>query len=494
MNVTWQTLRMLAPECWVIAAAFIVLCADAALWRAKPQAVRSHRAGCIAIAGCLFAIGWMAGNGLPPSGDLVVLTPLSQLVKGLVLGLAALAIALSLDVKFTRHCAEYFALLLFSVSGLMLLVSSDNFLLIFIALELAGLPLYVLTAFNKSSVRSAEAALKYFLFGGVSAAFTLFGISLCYGITGEVRLPAIAFRIAGNPNATVWVAVLMTLAGFTFKIAAAPFHFWAPDAYEGAPAPAASFIASASKVGAFFVVARILFEGFGQLHGSAAIGNGAAGWMPIVAMIAVASMVLGNLAAIVQTSVKRLLAYSSVAHAGYALLALFSSQPLAMSSLIFYVFSYAATVLGAFAVVAVLENSGSRDRLTDFCGLCRRAPLLSACMLVFMLSLAGVPPLAGFFGKFWVFTAAAGAAPNLGLLWLVILAVAASVVSLYYYLQVLKQIYAGDAPADAPAVPVPIPALAVIVGLAALVIALGCAPQWLLTKLAAAIQSTPLKL
>ena len=287
----------------------------------------------------------------------------------------------------------------------------------------------------------------------------------------------------------------MTLAGFAFKVAAAPFHFWAPDAYEGAPAPVASFIASASKIGGFFVIARVLLEGFAQVPGSAAFRNGAPGWMPALAFIVVVSIWgLENLAALAQTSVKRLLAYSSIAHGGYALLALFGSQSVAMPSLIFYVFTYAATVLGAFAVVVVLENSGSKDRLSDFAGLWRRAPLLSACMLVFMLSLAGVPPLAGFFGKFWVFTGAVGAAPGLGLLWLVILAAAASVVSFYYYLQVLKQIYAAEAPAGALAVPVPVPALAAIVGLAAIVIVLGCAPQFFLAKLSTAIQLTAFKL
>jgi NADH-quinone oxidoreductase subunit N len=332
----------------------------------------------------------------------------------------------------------------------------------------------------------------------------LFGISLLYGLTGGLELGTLAGTIAEKlktpPLEPVYcVALVMTLAGFAFKVAAAPFHFWAPDVYEGAPAPVAGFIASASKVGGFFVFARILMEGFAPFHGSAGWKAFAAGWMPVLAVLAVLSIVIGNVAALVQTRVKRLLAYSAIAHAGYALLAFFGNSRQMLPALGYYVITYALTVLGAFAVVATVENGGGRDKLTDWAGLGRRAPLLSACMFVFMLSLAGVPPLAGFFGKFYLFTAALGGttrsgAPDLGMLWLVVAAVVASAVSFYYYLQVLKQIYTVEPPEDCQPFCQPWAALLSIALLAALVIAFGCAPGLLLGKLPLVLKAAVIQL
>jgi NADH-quinone oxidoreductase subunit N len=333
--------------------------------------------------------------------------------------------------------------------------------------------------------------LKYFLFGGMSAAFTLFGISLIYGLSGSVQLGAVAQSIRAHPLEPVfYVGLVMTLAGFAFKLAAVPLHFWAPDVYQGAPAPIAAFVASASKVGSFFVLARVLLVGFGSARGSASLGAYVPGWMPVLAAVAVASMVAGNAAALVQRSLRRLLAYSAIAHAGYALLALFGNQR-ALPSLLYYVVTYAFTVLGAFAVVAVVEKSGQGANVADLAGLGRRAPLLSFCMMVFMLSLAGIPPLAGFFAKFYVFLSAAGGAPHLGLLWLVVVGVGATAVSLYYYLQVVKQIYAAEPPAISPAAQVPVAARCVILVLAGIVIGLGCAPDILLGKLNQAMALFP---
>jgi NADH-quinone oxidoreductase subunit N len=286
----------------------------------------------------------------------------------------------------------------------------------------------------------------------------------------------------------------MTLAGFAFKVAAAPFHFWAPDVYEGAPAPIACFIASGSKVASFFVLARIILDGFGPWHGSADWEGFQAGWMPLLAVLAVFSIVIGNIAALVQTSVKRLLAYSAVAHGGYALLAFFGNSRQMLPALFFYVITYALTVLGAFAVVAALENSGGRDRMGDWAGLGRRAPLLSACMFVFMLSLAGIPPLSGFFGKFYVFTAAVAGTPHFAMLWLVIVAVGASAISLYYYLQVLKQIYTAEPPPGSTPVCPPYAAMLSIALLAGLVIVFGCAPGWLLGKLSLVLNTSVFRL
>jgi len=409
----------------------------------------------------------------------MTLTHIAQIA---IILLALLAAGLSKPRGFTRHVGEYFALLLLASLGMVILVGADNLLLIFVALELLSVSVYALAAFDKSSPASAEAALKYFLFGGMAAAFTLFGISLVYGVTGEIRLEAIANALAAKPAEPIfYVGLVMTLCGFAFKLAAAPFHWWAPDVYQGAPTPVAAFIASSSKVASFYVLARILFIAFPGARTD---------WMSIIAALAVISMLLGNVAALVQTSVKRLLAYSAVAHAGYALLALLADPQHAWPALIFYTITYAVTVLGAFTVVAVAEQNGGAN-MRDLAGLSRRAPVMSFCMLVFMLSLAGIPPLAGFFGKFYVFIAAASAAPRLGLLWLVIVAVAASAISLYYYLQVLKQIYA-TAPGEktAPLAPAYF-TQAAIVFMACAVVGLGCFPSLLLTRITAALTAHP---
>ncbi|MGO8701531.1 MAG: NADH-quinone oxidoreductase subunit N [Limisphaerales bacterium] len=490
MSPDFQWAHLLLPEAVIAASAFVVLAADFALKRRKTLTDRWMACGMLTCLACVAAMLTLAVT--PPRGAAMFsASPLSQLIKVVLLALAGVCAVFPVARKFTAHIGEYFALLLLATAGLMLLISSENLLMIFAALELLSVCLYSLAALDKASVASSEAALKYFLFGGMSAAFTLFGISLLYGITGEIDLGAISVKLQSSGVEPVfYVALVMTLVGFAFKLAAAPFHFWAPDVYQGAPTPIAAFIASGSKVAGFFVVARILLTGFGGNGGSASLGAFLPGWMPLLATLAVVSMVAGNLAALVQRNVKRLLAYSAIAHAGYAMIALLAGQR-GLAPLLFYVITYALTVLGSFAIVAVVENSDARADLADFAGLSRRAPLLSFCMLVFMLSLAGIPPLSGFFGKFYLFTAAVGAAPNLGLLWLVILAVAASAVSLYYYLQILKQIYAADPSPSAVVLRPSLSAQLAIVLLAGLVIILGCAPGLLLSILSHALNSTP---
>jgi NADH-quinone oxidoreductase subunit N len=361
--------------------------------------------------------------------------------------------------------------------------------MIFISLELTSLPLYILTAFDKRRANSAEAALKYFLFGGMAAAFTLFGLSLLYGLSGSTNLGQIADAIKGPKlDALLLVAIVMTAIGFAFKVAAVPFHLWAPDAYQGAPAPSAAFIASGSKVASFFIFAKVLMVGFKGAEGSVAWHGCQPGWLPVLALLAAASMVLGNLAAIVQTSVRRLLAYSAIAHAGYMLLGVMGHGGQSLASLIYYVITYALTTLGAFGVVSVVERQAGREKLSDFAGLSRRAPLVSFCMMIFMLSLAGIPPLAGFFGKFYVFAAALNTDPkSLSMLWLVIVALGMSAVSLYYYLQVLKQIYIAEERADARTVETPVLSQIVLVLLALAVVVLGCAPNLLIGRLVNAI-------
>ena len=483
MNVNYaEIFSALLPETIVVITAFIALGVDLLWLRAASRRSRLNAATIVVALGCTGAIAAIAvAKSMSLVDGMLVLNSTAYYIKQIILMLTIVTAIISLDSNFTKHIGEYFALLLLGAVGMMLLVSSDNLLLVFVALELTSLPLYALTAFNKQSLQSSEAALKYFLFGSMSAAFTLFGLSLLYGMTGEMTLSGMAGRFGREIEPVFYVALVMTLIGFAFKVAAAPFHLWTPDAYQGAPTPVASFIASGSKVASFYVLARIVMFGFRGAEGSAAWRDVIPGWVPVIAALALASMILGNVAAIVQRSVKRLLAYSAIAHAGYALLALLSNTGQGFNSLLYYVTTYAVTALGAFAVVNTVEQS-SGESLSDFAGLSRRSPLLAFCMLVFVLSLAGIPPLAGFFGKFYVFAAAAGSGNSLGLLWLVIVAIATSAISLYYYLQLLKQVYVVEPREGAAPLRVNRAVQVAVVALAVAVIGLGCAPDLLLQK------------
>jgi NADH-quinone oxidoreductase subunit N len=496
MNASYLELLILAaPETIVVLAALAVLVADLTTLRELEVRFRFIIGAMIACFGCVASVAWMllmpvmSGHGNFMAGMLVV-DPLTQFVKIALLALTIFTLLLSVESDFTAHVGEYLALILLATVGMMFLVGAEDILMIFISLELTSLSLYILTAFNKRDVKSAEAGLKYFLFGGMSAALTLFGLSLLYGLSGATNLVQIAAAIKGPTlDPLLAVAMVMTVIGFGFKVAAVPFHLWAPDAYQGAPTPSAAFIASGSKVASFFIFAKVMMLGFHGAEGSGAWHAYVPGWAPVVAVVAALSMVLGNLAAIVQSSVRRLIAYSAIAHAGYMLLGVLSHDPQSLASLIYYAVTYGLTTLGAFGVVAVVEQGAGGEKLSDFAGLSRRAPMLSLCMFVFMLSLAGIPPLAGFFGKFYIFTMAVSSnAPNLGLLWLVILAIAMSTVSLYYYLQVLKQIYVADMPASAETLKVPVISQVVLCVLAWAVIFFGCAPNLLLAWLQEAIR------
>jgi NADH-quinone oxidoreductase subunit N len=479
-----QMLRLALPETVVTVTMLLVLCADLTVLRGKAIAVRFNVGALLSVAGCALA-AWFAMHRTEHGnvGDgMLAADPVPDFVKAAILALTAFTILISTSGKFTDYVGEYLSLILLGAVGLMFLVSTSDLLMIFVSLELASLVLYILTAFNKRNARSSEAALKYFLFGGTSAAFLLFGFSLLYGLSGSTSLAVIAQELAGkSSDPLLLVALVMTVIGFGFKVAAVPFHLWAPDAYEGAPTPSAAFIGAASKVASFFVLAKILSIAFAGAQGGAVWHGYAAGWTPVVALLAALSMVIGNLTAIVQSSVKRLLAYSAIAHAGYMLLGVLSNTPPSQSALMFYVITYGITTVGAFGVVMVVEEATGGDQLANFAGLSRRAPGLSLCLLVFLLSLGGIPPLAGFIGKFFLFSAAVAAGDNLGLLWLVILAIAMSAVSFYYYLQVLKQAYVEDAPEDAPAIRTPFLTMLAVVLLAVLVIVLGCLPD-LLTR------------
>jgi NADH-quinone oxidoreductase subunit N len=430
-------LRLASPEATVALTALAVLALGLA--RARGAGVCST----VAAAGILFAsaaILLLPAQAMLFHGMLVV-TPLTSLFKIICLTLAFFTVLLARD-SMPRHRGEFLALLLLATIGLMLLVGSEELLMIFIGLELTGLSLYIMAGFDKTDPRSAEAGLKYFLFGSTASAFTLFGLSFVYGMCGTTGLSAIGQKLTAAPlQPLLLVGIVMTLIGFAFKIAAAPFHLWAPDAYQGAPIPSAAFIASGSKVASFVVLGKIVLVGFGPVHGSAAWHAMSAGWAPVLAALAALSIVIGNLVALAQSNVRRLLAYSAVAHSGYTLLGLVAGGREGFAATLFYTTIYAFTLVGAFGVVALVRRETGGDDFKNFAGLWSRSPLLSGCMAIFMLSLAGLPPLAGFFGKFYLFSVAMRAGANHGLLWLVALALLGSFVSLYYYLAVLRAIF-----------------------------------------------------
>src|SRR6184192_2732401 len=438
-----ELLKLVAPEAIVVVTALAVLTVGLTSTRAKALCP------IVAAIGTPVAIGavLMLPSHANLFGGMLVISPLNSLFKIICLVLALVTVPLASSEKSLRNPGEYIAVLLLGSVGLMLLVGSEEFLMIFIGLELLGLSLYVLAAFDKSDVRSAEAGLKYFLFGSTASAFTLFGISLIYGLSGTTALATIGQKLGAGPlQPLLAVGVVMTLIGFAFKIAAAPFHLWAPDAYQGAPIPSAAFIASGSKVASFVVLGKIVLIGFGPVHGSADWHAMIAGWSPVLAALAAFSILLGNFVALAQTNVRRLLAYSAVAHGGYTLLGLVAGGREGFSATLFYTTTYAVTLIGAFGIIGLVRRETGGDDFANFSALSSRSPLLAGCMAIFLLSLAGLPPLAGFFGKFYLFSVALRAGANHGLLWLVALALFGSLVSLYYYLIVLKVIFVDEKP------------------------------------------------
>src|ERR1700678_735354 len=486
-----ELLRLTAPEIVVALTGILVLVLDLSFLRRTSLALRVRSAAVAASSGCILALAVMERFSAPgslPAGMLVV-NPLTQLVQIALLVLAILVFLLTDSARFTTHVGEYCALMLFATTAMMVLVSTQNLLVIFVTIEFLSLSLYILTAFDKESKPSAEAGLKYFLFGGMSAGILLFGFSLLYGLSGSLALQPIAAAVSASPgDPLLTIAIVLVVAGLGFKIAAAPFHMWAPEVYQGAPTWSAALVASSSKVASFFALLVFFYLGLMGAVGSAAWGDYTAGWAPLIAIVAVVSMLWGNLAAIAQTSVRRLLAYSAIGHAGYMLIALVVHSRQSLVALVYYVITYALATVGAFGVLAALENE-KVDSIADFAGLGKRAPEVAFCLLIFLLSLAGIPPLAGFFGKFYVFISALNIPDHFALLWLVLLALAMSVVSFYYYLKVLKQAYVAEPTAGAAAIRVPVTTRIALWGTAALVVILGCLPDLLMNRIAAALPS-----
>jgi NADH-quinone oxidoreductase subunit N len=347
-------------------------------------------------------------------------------------GIVLVTLLISLDYfeGHSSYVGEYYALILFGSVGMMLMTSSVELLMVFISLEISSISTYILTGYRKRSATSPEASIKYFLLGSFATAFFLYGIALCFGATGSTNIYAIANGVTGGASTLLLtVAFGMMLIGLGFKVSLAPFHVWTPDVYQGAPAPVVGLMSTAPKAAAFAVLLRITYGAYGSVTHV---------WMPLVWILAVLSMTIGNIGALTQRNVKRLLAYSSIAHAGYLLVAFTALAPMGIASASFYTAAYAAMNVGAFAAISYLSGfNEARTNLTDYAGVARRHPVACAAFAVFLISLIGIPFTAGFFGKFYVFTSAL----NSGHAWLAVVGLLNSGVAAFYYLRVLGQMY-----------------------------------------------------
>jgi NADH-quinone oxidoreductase subunit N len=402
--------------------------------------------GLIALIGSLAALAaaWYMSQfeGLAFS-EMVRVDGFSIFFHVLIIAVSAIVILTSFEYMAVQRirAGEYYGLILFGAVGMCLMSSAVELVLIFIALEISSISSYILAGFRRHEASSSEASLKYFLLGSFATAFFLYGVALMFGATGSTNIDIIGQRLQAGPvSLLAYVAVALMFVGLGFKVAAAPFHVWTPDVYEGAPSPIVGFMSTAPKAAAFAVLLRVIFA----IH--------APGVMWIVWIAAALSMTLGNLGALVQTNVKRLLAYSSIAHAGYILVAYAAAPDLGISAVMFYTAAYAAMNVGAFAVVSHFGNAGERYvTLEDYEGLGRTSPLLAATLTIFLLSLIGIPITGGFLAKFYVFSAAMKA----NLTWLTLIGVANSAIGAYYYLRIIVVMYMREARKEVPVSPIP---------------------------------------
>jgi NADH-quinone oxidoreductase subunit N len=332
---------------------------------------------------------------------------------------------------------DYYALVLFSMTGMIMMATANDLLVIFIGLEILSIAVYVLTGIRRDDPKAIEAAFKYFLLGAFSSAFFLYGIAFTYGLAGSTRLDRVGAFLAAqsmSDNPLILIALGLLLVGFAFKISAVPFHMWTPDAYEGAPAVVTGFMSTGVKAAAFAAFVRVFLSAFEPFSGE---------WVPVVWVLAVATMVLGTVVGVAQSNVKRMLAYSSIAHGGYLLVGLVAANQIGKAAILFYLLAYAVTNVAAFGVIALLgSRTAPNDELRDFAGLWHTRPALAALMTVCLLSLGGLPPTAGFIGKWYIFSAAVSA----GYYGLAIIGVLTSVVSVFFYLRVVVMMYMSDRP------------------------------------------------
>lgn len=433
--VSTADLLAILPELLVMAGGCLVLVLDPLTSKDRKDWLAYFS---LAVLGAAFIVGYwflgaLAGSPRPVFSGLYVLDAYGTFWKLLLIVMSGLVILLAkAHLKLEEiDLPEFYAFILLSLSGMMVMVSGTDLLVIYLGLELMSLSLYVMAGFKRYALRSLEAAAKYFILGSFSSGILLYGISLLFGRTGSTTLAGIRDGIAGLPTGDpiLLMAMGLLVVGFGFKVAAVPFHMWTPDVYEGAPTSVTAYMAVASKAASFAAFLRVFLEALGGIKDS---------WRMLLVAVCVATMVLGNVVAIVQTNIKRMLAYSSIAHAGYALIGLVAADAFGTASVMLYLAIYAFMNLGAFAVVTMLRRGGQEgDEIEDFTGLARRNKWAALVMLIFMFSLAGIPPTAGFIGKFYVFMAAVGA----NMTWLAVVAVVFAAVSAYFYLRVVMVMY-----------------------------------------------------
>jgi NADH-quinone oxidoreductase subunit N len=445
-----ETLLVILPEILLVALAGLVMALDI-LWPAsRRRAIGLITAGGFAVIAVVTLIFSRNGadnplifGGMIRDDGVAFFFRLLFIFSGMIVSL------LSVDSPGVGGKGEYYALVIGAVIGMNFMASAADLIMVYLSVETTSIALYLLAGFLRDDDKSAESGLKYFLFGAFTSTIMLYGFSLLFGFTGKTNLyelsPAL---LAGNvPALPVLVALLLVLAGFGFKVSMVPFHFWSPDVYEGAPTPITAFISVASKAAGFAVLVRVLLAAFPDVQGY---------WSPLMAVVAVFTMTIGNTLALAQRNIKRMLAYSSIAQAGYALigLATVSSPAVAASGVaatIFYLLMYTVTNLITFGVIVLASRVIGSDEIADYAGLSRRSPGLALAFLVGFLSLGGMPPFAGFFAKFFIFVAAVQA----GLIWLAVIGVLNSIVGLYYYLTVLKVVYLYRSERDSEQIPVP---------------------------------------
>lgn len=349
--------------------------------------------------------------------------------------LIATGISVLISIDYLRErgigSGEYYALLLLTVFGMILMAGGLNLIIIFLGLEILSLSLYILAGFDREEMRSIESSIKYFLLGAFATGFLLYGMALVYGASGSLRLDEIARFVKSSSMShplMFFMGTGLLIVGFGFKIASVPFHIWTPDVYEGAPTPVTAFMSIGAKAAGFAAFVRILMFAFGmEVH-----------WVPLLWVLSVLTMTLGNVVAISQTNIKRMLAYSAIAHTGYLLIGMVAKSSLGLHGILFYLLAYTFMNIGAFTVVISLEKNGEESlNLEDYCGLASKKPLLAGAMAVFMFSLSGIPPTAGFMGKFYLFNAAV----KEGYIWLTVIGVINSLISVYYYLRIVVFMY-----------------------------------------------------
>jgi NADH-quinone oxidoreductase subunit N len=427
MKFPLPNLGPVMPELLMTALALIILLIDLLIKRKEVVAL-------ISIAGVALIASSLVGSSGVTFGGMYIADGYSRFFKFIFFINVILSVLISMKYIIIEkvNYGEFYSLILFSTIGMMIMASAADLIVLYLGLELMALSTYVLAGFIRHEARSSEAALKYFLLGAFSSAFLLYGISIIYGLTGTTDISAIAAFISErglSDNSALLLSVLLLTVAFGFKIAAAPFHMWAPDVYEGAPTSITAFMSVGPKAAGFAVLGRVFMVAFASVKMD---------WTAVLIILSILTMGIGNIVALSQTNIKRMLAYSSIAHAGYALLGIISANNEGIASMMNYLMIYAFMNIGAFAVIIMLRSEGFRgENIYDYEGLSKHHPLASVLMLIFMFSLTGIPPTAGFIGKLYVFLAAI----NAGYTWLVVIAVIFSAISAFFYLRIVMLMY-----------------------------------------------------